>query len=122
MAKKASAQINWTQKVNDKLFKRLFTFLLTLALLLAFVLSVHLFAGVSLGSAKLWTGAILPFLFINILTNVRTIHTKLIVLGVSILVMGLFFHAILNWSLTPSLFAGGIILIMSVLLYMTFIS
>lgn len=115
-------QIHWTKKITDQSFKKLFTFLLTLALLLTFVLSVHLLLGTPLDSTNLWVGSILPFLFINMLTNVRRIHTKLIVLSVSIFIMGIFFHEVLNWGLAPSLYAGAIILILSVLLYMTFVS
>ena len=122
MAKKISKEIKWSQRINDRFFKKLFTALVTLALLLIFVLAVHLFAGVPLNSVRLWMGGLLPFLFINIMFDVRTIQRKLIVLFVSILVMALFFHAILNWALAPSLYAGTIMLILSVLLYMTFVS
>lgn len=122
MVKMTENKIRWTKKIDDTTFKKLFTFLLTLALLLAFILSVHLLLGVPFSSNKLLIGSVLPFLFINLLTNVKRIHTKLIVLSVSIVIMGIFFHAVLNWALAPSLYAGAIILILSVLLYMTFVS
>ena len=110
------------KKFNDRRFKKVFTFLVTLALLLSFVISVNLFLGVPLDSSKLWAGSLIPFFAINLLTDVNSIHWKLIVLSVSIVIMGIFFHAILNWSLAPSLYAGTIILILSILLYMTFIN
>jgi len=110
------------KKFNDRKFRKVFTFLVTLALLLSFILSVHLLLSVPLNSTKLWSGSLLPFLAINILADVSSIQRKILVLSVSIVIMGIFFHTILNWALAPSLYTGTIILILSALLYSTFVN
>ena len=110
------------KEFNDQRFRKIFTGLVTLALLLIFVLSAHIFVGVPLNSSKLWSGSLIPFLAINLLTDINGIQRKLIVLSVSTVIMAIFFHAILNWPIAPSLYTGSIILVLSVLLYMTFIN
>jgi len=108
-------------KFTDRFFRKLFMGLATLALMLIVVLSVHLLLGVPLDSKPLWTGSLLAFLAINLIFDISSPAKKIITLGLSIVIMGGFFSAFLNWILVPSFLTGSIILILGVLLYMTFL-
>lgn len=108
-------------KLIDRIFRELFMGLVTLAVMLIFILSMHLFMGIALFSKVLWSGSIFAYLAINLILDVKGIGKKVIVLGVSSVIMGIFFNAVLNWDLIPSLLTGMVILMLSILLYMTFL-
>lgn len=108
-------------KFSDRLFRKFFMGLVSLALMLVFVLSMHLFLGINLDSRPLWGGSILAFLAINLVFDINGVIKKIFILGVSSVILGTFFNAVLNWSLAPSLLTGTVILMLSVLLYMSFL-
>ncbi len=108
-------------KFTDKLFKKLFVGLVTLAVMLGLIICVHLLFGISLHSKSLWIGSILVYLSINLIFDINGIKKKIIILGVSSIIVGIFFIMALSWALAPSLLTAMIILILSVLLYMTFL-
>ncbi|MBU0706217.1 hypothetical protein KJ662_04695 [Patescibacteria group bacterium] len=82
---------------------------------------MHLLLNIPLNSKTLWGGSLLTYLAINLIFDISGISKKIIVLGVSSIIMGIFFNAILNWALVPSLLTGMVILMLSVILYMTFL-
>jgi hypothetical protein len=109
------------QKSTDKLFRKLFMGLVTLAVMLVFILGMHLLLGVPLDSKALWGGSVLTFLAINLILDLSGITKRLIVFGVSIVILGIFFNSIINWPLTSSFLAGLIIIVISGLLYISFL-
>lgn len=108
-------------KFTDKLFRKLFMGLVTLAVMLVFILGMNLLLGIPLDSKALWGGSLLTFVAINLILDVSGITKRLIILGVSIIILGVFFNAIINWPLVQSLLAGLVILVISGLLYITFL-
>lgn len=95
--------------------------LVTMAVMLVFILSMHLLFQIPLNSRILWGGSILAFVAINLIIDISGIIKKIIILCMSSIVMGVFFNTVLNWPLIPSLLMGIVILIISVMLYMTFL-
>ena len=108
-------------KSTDRLFRKLFIGLVTMAIMLVFILSMHLLFQIPLNSKALWGGSILTYTAINLIFDIRGITRKIIVLSISSITMGIFFSKILNWNIGTSLLTGTVILIISVLLYMTFL-
>jgi len=106
---------------TDRIFRKIFMGLMTLALMLVFILSSHIFFAVPLDSKMLWTGSLLTYLVINLIIDICGIANKLIVLLVSIVILGIFFNTIINWPLGHSLMTGMVIMIVSGLLYFTFL-
>lgn len=95
--------------------------LVTMAIMLGLILSVHLLFGVSLKSKPLWTGSIMAYLSINLIFDISGIKKKIIILVACSIMLGVFFFTILSWTLVPSLLAAMIILMLTILLYMTFL-
>ena len=109
-------------KFTDKLFRKIFIGLVTLAVMLVLILSMHMLFQIPLDSRVLWSGNILVFVAINLIFDINGITKKIIILGVSSIVIGVFLNSVLNWPLIPSLVMGIGILIISALLYMTFLN
>lgn len=108
-------------KFDDKFFQKIFIALITLAIMLVFILSIHLFLDEPINSTRLWVAGLLPFLTINLIEDINGKWGKIIILFVSIIAMILFFRSMLEWSFTPSLLGASVMMILSVLLYMTFV-
>lgn len=108
-------------KSTDRLFRKLFMGLVTMAIMLVFILSMNLLFQIPLNSKALWSGSILAYVAINLIFDIRGITRKIIILCISSITMGMFFSEILHWTLVTSLLTGTVILIISVLLYMTFL-
>jgi hypothetical protein len=108
-------------RYSDKLFKKIFMGLVTFAVMLTFVLAVHLFFSVPINSKPLWIGSLLTYLVINLIIDLTGLINRIVILIVGIVLLTIFFIAIINWPIVPSLLTGMIIMVMSGLLYITFL-
>jgi len=95
--------------------------LMTFAVMLTFVLAIHLFFAVPINSKALWTGSLLTYLIINLIIDLTGLVNRILILIVGIILLTTFFIAIINWPVVPSLLTGMIIMVMSGLLYITFL-
>ena len=106
---------------TDKLFRKIFLGLMTLAVMLIFILAMNLFLDVSIYSKTLWGGSLLTYLIINLIIDVSGIQYRLLILVAGIIILATFFLLTLNWPLIPSLLIGLTIMIISGLLYISFL-
>ena len=109
-------------RITDKAFRRVFFGLVSLTIMLVFVLVMNILLFVPLDSQPLWIGTGIMYLGINSIYSFRSIKWKVTSLIVTATAMTTFLKIVMHWALLPSLFTALIVVSVTILLYMTFIS
>ncbi|MDH5597309.1 MAG: hypothetical protein OEY44_04335 [Candidatus Peregrinibacteria bacterium] len=109
-------------RVTDKAFRRVFFALTSMTIMLIFVLFMNVILFVPLNSKPLWIGTGIMYLGINSIYSFRSIKWKVVTLILTAVAMTTFLKLVMHWALLPSIFTALIVVSITILLYMTFIS